>query len=87
MSDDLRIERHSPDNLTEHEEAHRIPEMTAEEWADFIESVRARQQITDPVFALPNGKVFDGRHRLRAAREVGIKLIPVILRYNRRGSA
>lgn len=68
----------SPNDLTEHPEAHRIPEMTADEWTEFSEGVRVKSMITDPVFALRNGIVFDGRHRLRAAKEHGIKLMPVV---------
>lgn len=68
----------NPNDLTEHPEAHRIPEMTADEWAEFSEGVRIKKMITAPVFALRNGIIFDGRHRLRAAKEHGIKLIPVI---------
>lgn len=68
----------NPNDLTEHPEAHRIPEMTADEWAEFSEGVRTKKMITSPVYALRNGIVFDGRHRLRAAMECGIKLIPVL---------
>jgi ParB-like chromosome segregation protein Spo0J len=67
-----------PDRLVEHEEARRIPEMSTEEWTDFIESVCTRRVVTDAVYALPDGRVFDGRHRLRAANELGLRLIPVI---------
>lgn len=68
-----------PSSLVEHTESHRIPEMSAEEWADFIESVRARGVITDPIFALPDGRVFDGRHRLRAATELSLRIVPAII--------
>jgi len=67
-----------PSSLKEHPEAWRIPEMSPDEWADFNESVRSRGAITDPVFALPDGRVFDGRHRLRAANENGLAALPVI---------
>lgn len=67
-----------PSSLSEHPEAWRIPEMSPEEWADFNESVRCRGAITDPVFALPDGRVFDGRHRLRAATVNELAALPVI---------
>ncbi|AHV99003.1 ParB N-terminal domain-containing protein [Paenibacillus sabinae] len=67
-----------PSSLVEHPEAWRIPEMSPEEWADFNESVRSRGAVTDPVFALPDGRVFDGRHRLRAAKENELPTLPVI---------
>lgn len=70
-----------PDSLVEHSEASRIPEMNPDEWADFLESVRVKNIVTDPVFALPDGRIFDGRHRLRAAKECSLRLIPVIF-YN-----
>ncbi|GGF88001.1 ParB N-terminal domain-containing protein [Paenibacillus abyssi] len=68
----------NPNDLIEHPESHRIPEMSPEEWTDFSTRVEERGEITDPVFALKNGKVFDGRHRLRKAKEIGIRLIPVL---------
>lgn len=68
----------SPSSLTEHPEAWRIPQMSPEEWADFNESVRVRSAVTDPVFALPDGRVFDGRHRLRSAKENELSALPVI---------
>lgn len=70
-----------PDSLVEHPEASRIPEMNPDEWTDFLESVRVKNIVTDPVFALPDGRIFDGRHRLRAAKECSLRLIPVIF-YN-----
>lgn len=68
----------NPNDLTEHPEAHRIPEMTTDEWAEFSESVRLKGEITDPIFAMRNGVVFDGRHRLRAAITYGVRLVPVL---------
>lgn len=73
------IEYVAPSTLSEHPEAWRIPEMSPDEWADFNESVRSRGAITDPVFALPDGRVFDGRHRLRAATENELPAMPVIV--------
>lgn len=70
-----------PESLIEHSESSRIPEMNLEEWTDFLESVRVKNVVTDPVFALPDGRIFDGRHRLRAAKECSLRLIPVIF-YN-----
>lgn len=69
----------SPGSLEEHSESHRIPEMSPEEWTDFIESVRSRGVITDPIFALPDGRIFDGRHRHRAAVELSLRIVPVII--------
>lgn len=46
---------------------------TADEWTEFSES-----EINDPIFAMRNGVVFDGRHRLRAALTHSIRLVPVL---------
>lgn len=73
-----QIQRIQPEVLEVHEEAYRIPEMSPDEWAEFIEDVKTRGMITDPVYALPDGRVFDGRHRLKAAKELGLRLIPVV---------
>lgn len=67
-----------PSSLVEHEESQRIPEMTAEEWVDFFESVRSRNQVIEPLSVLPDGRVYDGRHRLKAAKELGLRFVPVI---------
>jgi hypothetical protein len=68
----------NPNDLVEHEDAHRIPEMSTVEWDKFTEDVTESGEIKTPLFALRNGKVFDGRHRLRIAKERGIRLIPVL---------
>ncbi len=67
-----------PGSLVEHEEAHRIPEMNPEEWLNFFESVRTRNQIIEPLSVTSDGRVYDGRHRLRAAKELGLRFVPVI---------
>jgi ParB-like chromosome segregation protein Spo0J len=67
----------SPNDVTLHAEASRIPEMSPDEWADFLTNVRDRMEILEDIQATRAGVVFDGRHRLRAALECGIKLIPV----------
>ena len=56
-----------------------VPEMTDAEYADLLADVRAHG-ILVPIDALPDGRVLDGRHRLRAARECGLDDVPVLTR-------
>lgn len=76
-----RIQYLPPSNFVEHEESQRIPKMSDEEWSDFFESVRFRNQIIEPLSSLPDGRIYDGRHRLKAAKELNLRFIPVIF-YN-----
>jgi hypothetical protein len=64
--------------LREHEHAGIIPEMTAEEWKEFLENVRIRGEIIKPLEILPDGRIIDGRHRYRAAKECGIEYVTTI---------
>jgi len=66
----------SPNDLREHESATLVPPMREREYEDFRNDVRARG-ITTPLEVHGN-IVLDGRHRLRAAREVGLLQVPVI---------
>lgn len=66
--------------LREHEHAGIIPEMTADEWSEFVANVSKRGKIIKPLDILPDGRVIDGRHRLRAAMECGIEYVPVIVK-------
>lgn len=67
-------------DLREHEHAGIIPEMTVDEWAEFIANVRERSEILKPVEILPDGRIIDGRHRWRAAKECGLEYVPVIVK-------
>ncbi len=62
--------------LREHPLAVAIPEMRPAEWCAFLEDVRQRG-ILDPLRLGSDGTtVLDGRHRLRAARELGLEAVP-----------
>ena len=62
--------------LREHPLAAAIPEMRPAEWCAFLEDVRQRG-ILDPLRLASDGTtVLDGRHRLRAAREMGLEAVP-----------
>jgi ParB-like chromosome segregation protein Spo0J len=67
------------DMLSEHQKASElIPEMSDEEWGELLESVE-KNGVEVPIHAIRKTKeVLDGRHRLRAARTLGISKIPVI---------
>jgi ParB-like chromosome segregation protein Spo0J len=66
------------DSITEHAAAAIVPEMAIGEWKEFKSDVQERG-VQDPIAVVRNGASFvliDGRHRLRASRELGYALIP-----------
>lgn len=46
-------------------------------WAEFVESVRA-DGIQEPVSLGPDGRVWDGHHRVCAAIVLGLDAVPVV---------
>jgi ParB-like chromosome segregation protein Spo0J len=62
-------------DLRPHPAALKVPEMRDEEWKPFLESVRA-SGVQDPLTVQMGGRVLDGRHRLKAARESGQETVP-----------
>lgn len=73
----MEIRTANPNNLKLHPLARLIPDMRASEWEDFYTDV-AMRGIKVPLEVLANGTVVDGRHRLRAAVELGMEEVPVI---------
>jgi ParB-like nuclease domain len=64
--------------LREHELQEKLsPWMCEARWRSWFDNV-ARDGILYPIYALPDGRVFNGKHRLRAARELGLAEIAVI---------
>lgn len=58
-----------------HPLAARVPEMRPAEWRAFLEDIRQRG-IREPLRLAPDCvTVLDGRHRLRAARELGLESV------------
>ena len=55
-----------------------VPEMTSSEYASFTESIK-QFGIKVPIHVRSDMVLLDGRHRLRAARELGIERIDVII--------
>jgi len=73
----LRIRTANPNDLKPHPLAYLIPDMRGSEWEDFYTDVALRG-IKVPLEVLADGTVVDGRHRLRAALELGMKEVPII---------
>ncbi len=62
--------------LIDHPLAAVVPEMRPAEWKAFLEDVRERG-VQEPLRLAPDGRtVLDGRHRLRAARELALAAVP-----------
>ena len=57
-------------DLTTHPLAEYWPEMTADEYSELLASVK-QNGVREPIFLL-DGQVLDGRHRYRAAIELGV---------------
>ena len=56
-----------------------VPEMRPDEWRAFLTDVQERG-VLEPVHVGADGvTVLDGRHRLKAARELGLATVPVAL--------
>lgn len=66
----------SPAFLRVHPSASLVPDMRAGEYAELLADIRQRGILT-PLDVLGE-VVLDGRHRLRAASELGIKRVPVL---------
>ena len=54
-----------------------VPEMTAQEYDDLVNSIRD-QGVRQPIHILSDKTVLDGRHRVRACKEIGIKEIQAL---------
>ena len=64
--------------LSEHKKASKlIPMMTGKEWDNFLESVK-KEGVRQPLDINEKYEVLDGRHRLKAAKELEIETLQVI---------
>jgi hypothetical protein len=61
--------------LLDHPDADCIPTMNSDEYEALKEDIR-RNNVREPVTVVDQGEALDGRHRIRAARELGIDEIP-----------
>jgi N6-adenosine-specific RNA methylase IME4 len=64
------------EQLQPHESLTRVPQMPPEEYAAFRADIESRG-IQVPLEITADGTLLDGRHRLRAASELGIEQLPV----------
>lgn len=62
-----------PDDLEDHPLAELMPDLHNEDWSSFLEGVDRDGRIHNPI-TLYEGKVLDGRHRVRAAQFCGFPL-------------
>lgn len=62
--------------LREHDLAGFVPDMRPDEWRAFFDDV-AERGVVNPLTILKDGLILDGRHRYRAARELGLARVPV----------
>lgn len=67
----------NPNSLKVHPLAHLIPDMRVSEWQEFYTDI-AMRGIKVPLEILADGTVIDGRHRLKAALQLGMKEVPII---------
>lgn len=54
-----------------------VPEMTTHEYDDLVNSIR-KQGVRQPIHILSDKTVLDGRHRVRACKEIGINEIQAL---------
>lgn len=76
-SDSTTVETRHIDDLKLHDQADLVPEMSDSEWSDLLTSVDL-EGIREPLRITPAGVVLDGRHRLRAAKQLGLDTVPCL---------
>lgn len=64
------------DELTLHPAARLFPAMSDQQFQELVRDIE-RNGLSDPIMADTSLKVFDGRHRLNACRNLGFQSIPV----------
>lgn len=64
-------------SLKGHPLAHLVPDMRHGEWQDFYNDIAFRGIVT-PLEILADGTVVDGRHRLKAAKQLSLPKVPVV---------
>jgi ParB/RepB/Spo0J family partition protein len=65
--------------LSEHsKQAEFSPQMSAKKWREFVAGV-AKEGILQPLIVTKGFRVIDGKHRLKAAKELGIESVRVII--------
>lgn len=65
--------------LSEHsKQAEYSPQMSAKKWREFVAGI-AKEGILQPLIVTKGFRVIDGKHRLRAAKELNIEYVRVII--------
>lgn len=73
-----RNERMVPvSSLKLHPRADLVPDMRESEWSEFYTDI-AFKGITTPLEMLADGTILDGRHRFKAAQELGLESVAVV---------
>lgn len=62
--------------LTLHEECELVPPMAEDEYSELLQSIRERGILVPLALVPGTRKVIDGRHRLKAALELNLPLVP-----------
>ncbi len=69
----------STNQITEHsKQAEYSPPMAKKKWREFVASI-AKEGILQPIVVTKGFRVIDGKHRLKAAKELGIENVRVII--------
>jgi len=69
-----KVQTFPPDHEFEfHDACLLFDEITDEDFADMVEDIRQHGLLT-PITQLPDGRVIDGKNRVRACRQAGVKI-------------
>jgi ParB-like nuclease domain len=78
-SDVVEVIEVATSQLSEHsKQAEFSPQMSAKKWREFVAGV-AKEGILQPLIVTKGFRVIDGKHRLKAAKELGIESVRVII--------
>jgi hypothetical protein len=73
-----RMNHHAdPKSLSVHPAAHAVPDLPPRQYAALKSSIE-RLGIRHPLLADAEGRVIDGRNRLKIALEIGLEIVPVV---------
>lgn len=55
-----------------------VPEMTTTEYQDLVKSIK-KHGVRQPIHVLSDRTILDGRHRVRACKEIGVKEVQAVV--------
>lgn len=77
--DETQVIEVATSQLTEHsKQTEYSPQMSKKKWREFLASI-AKDGILQPIVVTKGFRVIDGKHRLKAARELGIENVRVMV--------